>query len=128
MSSLYFSLCFSMRIIYSILSPVIDFTLWYNSVFALRSSHLEVISGKAVLKICSKFTGEHPCQSVISIICCMFSEHLFLRTPQDGWFCTMKFHGIANWLRRYYLEFQNKIKKQSQIWHEKYSSHILLPG
>ena len=23
--------------------------------------------GKAVLKICSKFTGEHPCQSAISI-------------------------------------------------------------
>ena len=23
--------------------------------------------GKGVLKICSKFTGEHPCQSVISI-------------------------------------------------------------
>ena len=26
-----------------------------------------VILGKGVLKICSKFTGEHPCQSVISI-------------------------------------------------------------
>ena len=24
--------------------------------------------GKGVLKICSKFTGEHPCQSVISIM------------------------------------------------------------
>ena len=34
-----------------------------------RSSYLEVFLGKGVLKICSKFTGEHPCQSVSSINC-----------------------------------------------------------
>ena len=33
----------------------------------LRSSHPEVFLGKGVLKICSKFIGEHPCRSVISI-------------------------------------------------------------
>ena len=32
-----------------------------------RSSLSEVFMGKGVLKICSKFTGEHPCQSTISI-------------------------------------------------------------
>ena len=32
-----------------------------------RSSHPEVFLWKGVLKICSKFTGEHPCQSAISI-------------------------------------------------------------
>ena len=32
-----------------------------------RSSHSEVFLGKAVLKICRKFTGEHPCRSAISI-------------------------------------------------------------
>ena len=32
-----------------------------------RSSQTEVFLRKGVLKICSKFTGEHPCQSVISI-------------------------------------------------------------
>ena len=32
-----------------------------------RSNRPQVFSGKVVLKICSKFTGEHPCQSVISI-------------------------------------------------------------
>ena len=32
-----------------------------------RSSHLEVFSEKGVLKICSKFMGEHPCRCVISI-------------------------------------------------------------
>ena len=31
-----------------------------------RSSHPEVFLGKGVLKICSKFTREHPCQSVTS--------------------------------------------------------------
>ena len=32
-----------------------------------RSNSLDAFVGKGVLKICSKFTGEHPCQSVISI-------------------------------------------------------------
>ena len=32
-----------------------------------RSSPPEALLGKGVLKICSKFSGEHPCQSVISI-------------------------------------------------------------
>ena len=32
-----------------------------------RSSHPEVFLGKGVLKICSKFTGERPCRSAISI-------------------------------------------------------------
>ena len=31
------------------------------------SSHPEVFLGKGVLKKCSKFTGEHPCRSAISI-------------------------------------------------------------
>ena len=30
-------------------------------------SHPEVFLGKSVLKICSKFTGEHPCRSVMLI-------------------------------------------------------------
>ena len=32
-----------------------------------RSSHPEVFLGKSALKICSHFTGEHPCRSAISI-------------------------------------------------------------
>ena len=61
--------------------------------------------GKSVLKICSKLTGEHPCRNAISIkllsnfieialrhgcspvICCIFSKHLFLKTPLEGCFC-----------------------------------------
>ena len=32
-----------------------------------RSTHPEVFLGKGVLKICRKYTREHPCRSVISI-------------------------------------------------------------
>ena len=40
-----------------------------------RSCHPEVFLGKGVLKIYSKFTGEHPCQSAISIkLLCNFIE------------------------------------------------------
>ena len=34
-----------------------------------RSSHPEVFLGKGILKICSKFTGEHPCQSANKMLC-----------------------------------------------------------
>ena len=65
----------------------------------IGSSHEEVLLGKGVLKICSKFIGEHPWQRAISInLPCNFIEialqhgcspvnllhildYLFLRTP-----------------------------------------------
>ena len=70
-----------------------------------RSKRPKVFLRKGVLKICSKFTAEHPCQSAISIkLLCNFIEtvlwhgcspvnllhifrtHIFLRTPVDGCF------------------------------------------
>ena len=36
-----------------------------NSIRYFRSSRPEVFLGKSALKICSKFTGEHPCRSAI---------------------------------------------------------------
>ena len=40
-----------------------------------RSSPPEVISGKYIMKICSKFAGENPCRSAISIkFLCNFFE------------------------------------------------------
>ena len=71
---------------------------------SFRRSCSKVFLVKDVLKVCSKLTGEHPYQSVISIklqsnllkshfgmgvllqICCIFSEHLVLRTPLNGCF------------------------------------------
>ena len=39
------------------------------------SCHPEVFLGEGVLKICNKFTGEHPCRSAISIkLLCNFIE------------------------------------------------------
>ena len=69
-----------------------------------RSSRPEEFLKKGVLKICSKFTGDHPCGSAISIksfaalwkshfcmsallqICSILSEHLFLGTTLGDWF------------------------------------------
>ena len=49
--------------------------LQYQIVRLLRSSYPEVFLRKGVLKICSKFTGEHPCQSTISMkLLCKFIE------------------------------------------------------
>ena len=73
-----------------------------------KSSCSEVFLVKDVLKICSKFTGEHPCRSVILIKLqsnffeitlrhgyspvnlLQISIHLFLRTPLGGCFCSTK--------------------------------------
>ena len=41
----------------------------HNQVSRDGSSPSEVFLGKGVLKICSKFTGEHPCRSAILISC-----------------------------------------------------------
>ena len=47
------------------MTPVIFHSKKVRSVY--RSSHSDVFLRKSVLKICSKFTGEHPCPSAISI-------------------------------------------------------------
>ena len=81
--------------------------------FHYRSSSLEVYLGKGVLKICSKFTGEQPCWSVISIkllslnfsmgihleIYSMFSEQLFLRTHEKDSFCNYIITKDLNYLK-----------------------------
>ena len=77
-----------------------------------RTSHPLVFFGKVVVKTWSKFTGEHPCRSAISIklLCtlawvygcspvnfCIFSEKLLLRIPLDGCFCRLlQFISILN--------------------------------
>ena len=42
-------------------------TLFRLEFYIYRSSHSEMFLEKGVLKICIKFTGEHPCRSAISI-------------------------------------------------------------
>ena len=79
-----------------------------------RSSRQEVLWRKGVLKICSKFTGGHPCQSVISIkLLCNFIEialrhecspvnllHIF-RTPF--------LNTTSGWLLLVLLQWENKM-------------------
>ena len=49
--------------------------LSFLKLIMIRSSHPEVFLEKGVLQMCSKFTGEEPCQSVISIkLRCNFIE------------------------------------------------------
>ena len=49
--------------------------LFYVVFYMFKDSHPEVFLGKDVLNICSKFTGEHPCRSAISIkLLCNFIE------------------------------------------------------
>ena len=49
---------------------------WYY-----RSSRPEVLFGKVVLKICSKYTGKHPCRSALRHGCSPVNlKHIF-RTP-----------------------------------------------
>ena len=67
-----------------------------------RSSRPEVFLGKGVLEICSKFTGEHPCRSAISIkLLCNFIK-MTLR------------HGCSpvNWLHI----FRTQLFKRNSGW------------
>ena len=45
--------------------------------YQFRSSPPEVFLGKGILQICGKFTGEHPCRSVISIKLVIFDTSFF---------------------------------------------------
>ena len=79
------------------------FNRWEDYTSPIRSSHPEIFLGKGALKICSKFTGEHPCQSVILLksvsatllkshfrmgvllyISYKFSEHFFYKNISGG--------------------------------------------
>ena len=81
---------------------------WLRNIIApflwlLQNQLSRGVLGKGVPKICSKFTGEHRCLSVISIVSTLlkshfsmgvllqiyyiFSEHLLLRKPLNGCFC-----------------------------------------
>ena len=66
----------------------------------LRNSIPEMFIEKGVLKIYSKFTGEHPCKATflkscfdigaLLYNCCIFSEHVLIRTPAEGCFWLFK--------------------------------------
>ena len=87
-----------------------------------RSSPPEVFLGKGVLKICSKFTGEHPCRSAISIKlqsnfigirlqhgCSPINLlHLF-RTPMEGCFWYLLLTSVK--------QCQYYVSLEGALWH-----------
>ena len=88
-----------------------DYSVYYILVHVLhcifRSSRSDGFLVKGVPIMCSKFVEEHSSRSVISIKlqsnfmeitlrhgcspvnCCIFSKHVFLRTPLGGCFCIL---------------------------------------
>ena len=74
--------------------------------FIFRSGPSEVFLGKGVPKICSKFTGEHPCWIVIStwVFSCKFAiyfqntfskEHLWRAAPEYSYFSSLTLRQIV---------------------------------
>ena len=56
-----------------------DFCWWHTlkfQIYLFRSSHPELFLRKGVLKVCSKFTGEHLCRSAILMKCLCFATLL----------------------------------------------------
>ena len=63
-----------------------------------RRSHPEVIVRKGVLKKCGKFTGGHPCPSVISIkLLCNFH---CVKSDQNTEFFLVRIFQHSDWIRR----------------------------
>ena len=107
-----------------------------------RSSPPRVFLRKGVLKVCSKFTGEYPCPSVISLklqsnftkitlrhgcspINCIFSETLFTKTSMEGclWNLNFPFKFCKNFqsflaiIPRWHVLFQShQWKPQKNVW------------
>ena len=116
----------------SLLLLVFTSAIWYLYLdYLFRSSPTEVVLRKDVLKICSKFTTEQPCQSVITIkLFCSFIEitywqgcspvnllHIF-KTP----FCKNTSVGLllSIWVRFFFLKRRNCVHSMS------YQSNVTL--
>ena len=102
------------------------------------SSPSEVFLRKDVLKICSKFTGEHQCRSGVSInLLCNFTViallhgcssvnllHIF-RTPflknTSGWLLLSVNKSKQSTLtKKYFLQINGSIRLKGSYWHERH--------
>ena len=77
------------------------------SLGSFRSSPSKVFSGKGVLKICSKFTGEHLC----------------LRTPLEGCFLSLWFVNVRSMFRPMLQSYYMKKMKNIDIKWVKNAMH-----
>ena len=89
-----------------------------------RSSHPQVFLEKGVLKLCNKFTGEHPCRGVISIkLLCNFIEitlsHACSHVNLLEIFRTRFSKNSSGWLLLLFIEnwasFTRKLKKLQML-------------
>ena len=69
----------------------------------------------SVLNICSKFTREHPCRSVILIK--LLCNNFFIRTPFEGCFCACQVQDISQYLSDLFLNL--KQHEQFKIYFKK---------
>ena len=87
-----------------------------------RSSHIEVLLVKGVLKIRSKFTGEHPCRSNFIEITLrhgcspVYLLHIFRtpfhRAPLGGCFCIHNGPNPIQHLQSPYLKYDTGLRKR----------------
>ena len=126
--------------------------LWDTEDFVMihtqyESSHSEVFLRKGVLKICSKFTGEHPCQSVISIklhsSACVFSckfaayfqntffqEHLYVAVFDNNMSKQKDYRlKITAWLDKTLHVFTklNPVSDYGKLSGDSFADHIIIP-
>ena len=88
----------------SLMWKILDFQQASNTIqrqMKFRSKPPELFLGKGVLKICSKFTGEYPCRSVISVkLLCNVLISYPLKTSENLWL-SGRFSGV---FRGYIME------------------------
>ena len=126
------------------ISDNINFSSWKPShqSFSLcqvffRSIRPEAFLGTGVLKICSKFTGEHPCRSVIAIAT-LLKSHFAMGVPVN---LQHIFRGsfprnTSGWLLLVFEDNKHQVygqvfkkaffKKTINVFKKKYSSGLLL--
>ena len=94
-------------------TPFLEIFPWvFKEIFKQKQSSIGVLITQGVLKICSKFTGEHPCRSLISI------KFLLLETPLEGYFLLHE---------RAFTDFTFRLIKPNAHWkHKRYIKYFVL--
>ena len=115
------------------LKKVMDFDIVELSLIKLfLSKDLQKQSSRGVLKICSKFTGEHPCRSIISIMlrsnfieitlrhrCSVNLMHIFRTSfPRNT---------SGRLLLNLYRKIRNKIKEQRESHYVRHYMVFIFP-
>ena len=86
---------------------------WIPGRMSLRSSCPEVFLRNGVLKINSKFTGEHPCRSAVRLGDSAVNLLHIFRTPLDGCFWSLLF-SLVKWPGEKTVSCKNNIFVQNR--------------